>query len=233
MTRLPAPRFIDAYAVLDVDPRATQGELKQAHRRLVRTHHPDLAPPERRAQATRRTQEINVAYGLVRTPQARARYDRLRARVARTPGSNLDRAAAARWDDLSVNAGRWAGRWWLANRGRVRRAGVRAGAAGLGVVGRLRWLASAFLWTLAGLVAAVFAQDAGSVTGPATLLVGGLGGLVVGHRRGLRARLRTLGAGAPRVRPASTVALLVVAAAALAAGVWADARLHALLGAGS
>ena len=83
---------------------ATQAELKAAHRALVRRHHPDLVAPAEREAATRRVQEINVAYGFVRDEAARAAYDR----VAGTPGVALER--------LAETAGLWAGRWWARNR---------------------------------------------------------------------------------------------------------------------
>ncbi len=113
-------RFVDAYATLGVGPEATQAELRAAHRALVRRHHPDLVPPAQRAAATRRVQEINVAYGLVRDPAHRERYDevwhaRRAAALARAVTQRVDeadQAAAHRYERLVHSAGRWAGRWW-------------------------------------------------------------------------------------------------------------------------
>lgn len=130
--------FLDAYRVLKVSPDATQAELKSAHRALVREHHPDRAAPAQRAAADRVLRDINVAYGLVRDPGSRARYDQVRrlhaARQAaeRVRGAvELDDAAlAARWEALSRASGRWAGAW-LHRRGGI---GYRSGRA-LG-----RWL---------------------------------------------------------------------------------------------
>ncbi|MEX0658670.1 MAG: J domain-containing protein [Egibacteraceae bacterium] len=130
--------FLDAYGVLQVSPDATQAELKAAHRALVRHHHPDRATPAQRPAADRLLRDINVAYGLVRDPDARARYDQVRrvhtarraAERARGAVELDDAALAARWQALSQAAGRWAGTW------RSRRGGVsyRSGRA-LG-----RWL---------------------------------------------------------------------------------------------
>jgi curved DNA-binding protein CbpA len=117
----PGEARIDAYEVLGVDPTVTDEELRRAHRRLVRHHHPDHAPPEARAEATRRVQTINLAYGLVRDPERRAHHDRLRARAV------LDRDAAAQWDALARSAGRWAGRWWRTHRLTARDAGMMVG----------------------------------------------------------------------------------------------------------
>ena len=217
--------FVDVYAVLGVEPDASAEALKAAHRRLVRAHHPDLQPPEARAAATRRVQELNVAYGLVRDPRARAAYDRVRARVRRRDALlGADAGAAAHWDRLATDAGRWAGRWWRRHRNRIRRSGWQARGAGLDVIGRVRWLALCGLWTLAGLTAAVFAQDFGGGEGPVTLLIGGLGGLWLGNRQGWRARLRSAGGPRPQRGASSTAALLAAGALALLGGVWVDGR---------
>lgn len=102
--------FLDAYRVLQVSPDATQAELKAAHRALVRRHHPDRAVPAQRPAADRLLRDINVAYGLVRDPDARASYDQVRRVHAARRATELDDAAlAARWQALSKAAGRWAG----------------------------------------------------------------------------------------------------------------------------
>ena len=217
--------FLDAYAVLGVEPDASAPELKAAHRRLVRRHHPDLQPPEARPAATRRVQQINVAYGLVRDERARAEYDRLRRQTLRTGLAEADATVAATWERLVGQAGRWAGRWWRRNRGSLRQAGWRARRAGIDVLGRVRWILTCALWTFAGLTAAIFAQDAGGVDGPFTLLVGGIGGLLVGNRRGWQARLRMAGLDVPRPGVAWRALLLAAGLVALAGGVWVDARL--------
>lgn len=93
--------FVDAYAVLGVDPGCSQAALKAAHRRLVRQHHPDVVPPGEREAATRRMQQINVAYALVRDPARRARYDAVRAaHLAETDPWAHDEELAAEWDAL-------------------------------------------------------------------------------------------------------------------------------------
>lgn len=123
--------FVDAYAILGVSPDASQAELRDAHRRLVRRHHPDLAAPADRKAATQRVQTINMAYGLVRHEQARARYDafrrRWRAQQAAAAGAERveagDAALAKRWEELAGAAGRWAGAWWAREGGVARRTG--------------------------------------------------------------------------------------------------------------
>lgn len=108
--------FVDAYAVLGVGPDASAEQLKTAHRALVRRHHPDLAASDPNV-ATRRMQEINVAYGLVRDPATRARYDALRGKRRRYA---RDAALAAQWEELARAAGRWAGAWMGGERTRTR-----------------------------------------------------------------------------------------------------------------
>jgi predicted secreted protein len=198
-------RFLDAYAVLGVGPGSSAEELKRAHRALVRQHHPDLQPAGERAAATRRVQEINVAYGLVRAPEARARYDRVRiahlaaeraaAPVRRTARAvrEADSAAAGQWEALVAAAGVWAGRWWQRHRFRLARGAGRVRRAGLDLVGRVLWLVSCVLWLLVGLAVATTAQRFAPVDGVVLPLAGAALGVAVGHRRGWRRRLRLAG----------------------------------------
>ncbi|MFN2309297.1 MAG: co-chaperone DjlA [Gammaproteobacteria bacterium] len=68
----PAPaasrdRLAEAYAVLGVQPTASDAEVKTAYRRLMNQHHPDKLvakglPEEMIALATEKTQEIKAAY---------------------------------------------------------------------------------------------------------------------------------------------------------------------------
>ena len=211
---------IDAYAVLGVAPDATAQELKAAHRALVRRHHPDLAPAERRAEATRRVQQINVAYGLVRDPQRRAEYDQ--ALAARTAGM----------DALVTSAGVWAGRWWARNRVPLRRGaaiaqtGLRTGGqmarrAAAETLGRVLWLALCCLGLVVGWFVAAALQRVTGSQGFVTPLVGALGGLALGNQRGWHLRLRMAGV---RLPPEVARLALVVWIAALGVALWLDPR---------
>ena len=64
----------DPYAVLGVTREATNAQLASAHRRLAKSHHPDVNPNGRGAAA--RMREINDAWQLVSTPTRRAAWDR-------------------------------------------------------------------------------------------------------------------------------------------------------------
>ena len=68
----------DAFAVLGVGRAATAEEIRAAHRRLVRLHHPDAHPrvgAAAAASAQRRFQKVQEAYDLLRDPARRAELD--------------------------------------------------------------------------------------------------------------------------------------------------------------
>lgn len=212
---------VDAYGVLGVGPAATQAELKAAHRALVRRHHPDLALPEQRDAATRRMQEINVAYGLVRDPEHRAAYDAL----AGSSSGGMERLVAA--------AGVWAGRWWVRNRVPLRRgaaltqAGLRTGSrmarrAVAESLGRVLWLLLCVLGLGLGWFAAWSAQRLVGTTGFLTPLTGALGGLALGNQRGWLLRLRLAGI---RMPPDAARLAVVVWLVAMGVALWLDTRL--------
>lgn len=228
--------FVDAYPVLGVPPDASPAQLKRAHRALVRQHHPDLVPPTDRAEATRRVQDYNVAYGLVRNPATRERYDRLRAlQLKRTHIAEVDAAAAAQWESAVVAAGRWAGGWWSSNADRLRCAATpaRAGAArtqrrAKGVardaLGRVLWLVSCVAGGMVGLLAALAIERLAGLSNPLVALAGTIAGIAIGHRRGWRRRLRLAGHPASATRWVNLIevgawCLVVAAAVALAAAV--------------
>lgn len=67
----PKQQASDAYEVLGVDPEATDAEIKQVYRKLIRENHPDkLASKELpegvRALAEERARDINSAYELLK-----------------------------------------------------------------------------------------------------------------------------------------------------------------------
>jgi molecular chaperone DnaJ len=64
----------DPYKILGVDKKASQDEIKKAHRKLVRQYHPDRNPDDPRAEE--RFKEVQAAYDLVGDPDKRKQYDR-------------------------------------------------------------------------------------------------------------------------------------------------------------
>ena len=56
------PDKADALTVLGLTSDAGAAQIRTAYRQLIQRHHPDLAEPDARASANRRSAEINAAY---------------------------------------------------------------------------------------------------------------------------------------------------------------------------
>jgi curved DNA-binding protein len=65
----------DYYEILGVSRNATEKELKEAYRRLVRKYHPDLNP-NNKEEAEKIFREINEAYEVLSDPEKRKLYDK-------------------------------------------------------------------------------------------------------------------------------------------------------------
>jgi curved DNA-binding protein CbpA len=66
------------YKLLELPKEASQEQIRQAHRKLVRKYHPDTNPED--PQAEERFKEVQQAYEVLSDPQKRREYDqRLRA----------------------------------------------------------------------------------------------------------------------------------------------------------
>lgn len=63
----------DLYGVLGVSKKASQEEIKKAHRKLVRQYHPDRNPDDK--QAEDRFKEIQAAYDILGDEEKRKEYD--------------------------------------------------------------------------------------------------------------------------------------------------------------
>lgn len=74
----------DHYEVLEVHPNASPEVIKRAYRVLAEKFHPDRQPPEARAWANERMQELNRAYTVLGDEQRRRSYD-----LAQTGGESL------------------------------------------------------------------------------------------------------------------------------------------------
>jgi hypothetical protein len=77
----------DYYAVLQVHPDADFEVIEAAYRQLMKKHHPDRAgdDPRQIEASLTRAKAINAAFGVLRDPEQRRRYDldRLRNQFAR------------------------------------------------------------------------------------------------------------------------------------------------------
>jgi len=63
---------INYYSVLAVRENADQLEIKRAYRNLMRKWHPDV---NRTSDATKRAEEVNVAYSVLSCPESRYTHD--------------------------------------------------------------------------------------------------------------------------------------------------------------
>lgn len=99
----------DYYKILEVDPKATQQQVRDAYKKAALKHHPDRVPsdsPERAAR-TKRFQQINDAYYTLSDATRRRDYDAARTYNAftgttATPDSDFD-------EEVPHNAGGNAG----------------------------------------------------------------------------------------------------------------------------
>ncbi|MBD1846120.1 J domain-containing protein [Cyanobacteria bacterium FACHB-63] len=67
-----ATHTLTHYQILDLDPTATQTEIKQAYRRLAKEFHPDS---NRATASHEKISRINAAYEVLGDPQSRRSYD--------------------------------------------------------------------------------------------------------------------------------------------------------------
>ena len=84
-------KFKDYYKSLGLDKNASQGEIKNAYRKLARKYHPDLNPGNKKAEE--RFKETNEAYEVLQNKEKRKKYDQLGPNweeILRNQGSGRD-----------------------------------------------------------------------------------------------------------------------------------------------
>lgn len=68
---------IDFYKLLGVSYQATPADIKRAYRQAMKRNHPDIAAPDRKADAEARARVLNEAYRILSNPAAKQKYDDL------------------------------------------------------------------------------------------------------------------------------------------------------------
>ena len=66
--------FIDYYAVLGLEKKASSADIKKAYRKLARKYHPDVNPND--AEAERKFKQVNEANEVLSNPEKRKKYDK-------------------------------------------------------------------------------------------------------------------------------------------------------------
>lgn len=62
------------YEILGVSKNATQEEIKEAYKELVKKYHPDVYQGDK-TFAEKKTKEINIAYDILSNPESKSEYD--------------------------------------------------------------------------------------------------------------------------------------------------------------
>ncbi|OAY32851.1 chaperone protein dnaJ 20, chloroplastic [Manihot esculenta] len=64
------------YDLLRIPKSGTLSEIKKAYKQLARKYHPDVSPPGRAEEYTKRFLQVQEAYETLSDPKSRALYDR-------------------------------------------------------------------------------------------------------------------------------------------------------------
>ncbi|XP_059448534.1 chaperone protein dnaJ 20, chloroplastic-like [Corylus avellana] len=96
------------YELLGIPESGSLVEIKQAYKQLARKYHPDVSPPGRVEEYTKRFILVQEAYEILSDPRSRALYDRDMAK-----GLQLAFSARRRYqsDEGMEERGEWKNRW--------------------------------------------------------------------------------------------------------------------------
>lgn len=98
--------FKSFYELLGISQEDSFDEIKRAYKQMARKYHPDVSPPERAEDYTRRFIEVHEAYETLSDPGRRAIYDRDLAR-----GFHLAFSTRRRFDEERDERSQWRNRW--------------------------------------------------------------------------------------------------------------------------
>ncbi len=94
-------QFVNLYEILEINPKASQAEIKRAFRKLAFRCHPDHNPGD--LEAAKKFRMVTLAYEILGDPRKRARYDTFYGgRLGKLRGKKSDPYARS---DGSIKAG--------------------------------------------------------------------------------------------------------------------------------
>lgn len=93
------------YELLGISESGSFSEIKQAYKQLARKYHPDVSPPDRAEEYTKRFIAVQEAYETLSDPSTRALYDRDMAR-----GLHLAFSSRKRFDE-GMERDEWRNQW--------------------------------------------------------------------------------------------------------------------------
>ncbi|XP_020215962.1 chaperone protein dnaJ 20, chloroplastic [Cajanus cajan] len=100
---------VSFYDLLGIPESGSITEIKSAYKQLARKYHPDVSPPDRVEEHTKRFIQLQEAYETLSDPSRRAMYDRDMAK-----GISFAFAARRRYnyhDQVVEQKSEWKGRW--------------------------------------------------------------------------------------------------------------------------
>ncbi|MCL7032398.1 hypothetical protein MKW94_020534 [Papaver nudicaule] len=129
------------YQLLGIPEGVSFNEIKQAYKQLARKYHPDVSPPDRTEEYTRRFIQVTEAYEILSDPTRRALYDKDLAR-----GLHLAFSARKRYnhphrnDEDLDDRSEWKNRWQSQLTGLKRKSMNQASAGKMSWGARMRRL---------------------------------------------------------------------------------------------